>query len=101
LREWEIDPPTHGAAFRIVKIMPIGDEKAAPGEGDPEFLGEHATETVDFVVVLSGEITMTIGGREETLRAGDSVVQQATPHDWVNRGTEPCILAGVLVSTRD
>ena len=102
LREWEIDPPTHGAAFRIVRIMPVeADEKDAPGEGEPEFLGEHATETVDFVVVLSGEITMTIGGREETLRAGDSVIQQATPHDWVNRGTEPCILAGVLISTRD
>jgi mannose-6-phosphate isomerase-like protein (cupin superfamily) len=102
LREWEIDPPTHGAAFRIVKIMPGGEEeKAAPGEGEPEFLGEHATETLDFVVVLSGEITMTIGGREETLRAGDSVVQQGTPHDWVNRGADPCILAGVLVSTRD
>jgi mannose-6-phosphate isomerase-like protein (cupin superfamily) len=101
LREWEIDPPTHGAAFRIVKIMPVeAEEKASPGEGEPEFLGEHATETLDFVVVLSGEITMTIGGREETLRAGDSIVQQATPHDWVNRGTEPCILAGVLISTR-
>ena len=82
--------------------MPVGaDEKAAPDEGEPEFLGEHATETVDFVVVLSGELTMTIGGREETLKAGDSVIQQATPHDWVNRGTEPCILAGVLISTRD
>ena len=101
LREWEIDPPTRGAAFRIVKIMPVGaDEKAAPAEGEPEFLGEHITDTVDFVVVLSGEITMTIGGREETLFPGDSVVQRATPHDWVNRGTEPCVIAGVLISTR-
>jgi mannose-6-phosphate isomerase-like protein (cupin superfamily) len=100
LREWKIDPPRHGAAFRIVRIMPVeGDEKAAPDEGEPEFLGEHVTQTLDFVVVLSGEITMTIGGREETLRAGDSVVQRATPHDWVNRGSEPCILAGVLMST--
>ena len=102
LREWEIDPPTHGAAFRIVKIMPAGEEgEKALDENEPEFLGEHATETLDFVVVLSGEVTMTIGGQEETLRAGDTVVQQATPHDWVNRGSEPCILAGVLVSTRD
>ena len=101
LREWEIDPPPRGVAFRIVKIMPIGaEEKAAPGEGEPEFLGEHVTETLDLVVVLSGEITMTIGGREETLRPGDSVVQRATPHDWVNRGSEPCVLVGVLLSTR-
>jgi mannose-6-phosphate isomerase-like protein (cupin superfamily) len=101
LREWEIDPPSRGTAFRMVRIMPVaGEEKGAPAADEPEFLGEHATDTLDYVVVLSGEVTMTIGGREETLRAGDSVVQRATPHDWVNRGSEPCILAGVLVSTR-
>jgi hypothetical protein len=101
LREWEIDPPVRGSAFRVVTIMPVGEEeKPAPGEGEPEFLGEHATDTLDYVVVLSGEITMTIGGRDETLYAGDCVVQRATPHDWVNRGSEPCVLAGVLLSTR-
>jgi mannose-6-phosphate isomerase-like protein (cupin superfamily) len=99
-----VDPalgPDAATHERTTKITPVGEEeKAAPGEGEPDFLGEHATETVDFVVVLSGEITLTIGGREETLRAGETVVQQATPHDWVNRGTEPCVLAGILVSTR-
>src|SRR5262249_46358983 len=101
LREWEIDPPPRGAAFRMVKIMPADDEeKPAPDEGEPDFLGEHATETVDFVVVLSGEITLTIGGREVTLGPGDTVVQRATPHDWINRGTEPCFLAGVLLSAK-
>jgi hypothetical protein len=102
LREWDIDPPPRGAAFRVVKIMPVGaDAKPSPGPGEPEFLGEHITDTLDLVVVLSGEVTMTIGGREETLRPGDSVVQRATPHDWVNRGSEPCVIAGVLISTRD
>ena len=101
LRTWEIDPPSRGSAFRVVTIMPVGaEEKAPPAADEPDFLGEHATDTLDYVVVLSGEITMTIGGREETLRAGDCVVQRATPHDWVNRGTEPCVLAGVLLSTR-
>src|SRR5262249_62086943 len=101
LREWEIAPPPRGAAFRTVKIMPAGgEEKPAPDEGEPDFLGEHATETVDFVVVLSGEITLTIGGREVTLGPGDTVVQRATPHDWINRGTEPCFLAGVLLSAK-
>lgn len=65
-----------GSAFRVVTIMPVGEEeKPAPGEDEPEFLGEHATDTLDYVMVLSGEITMTIGGREERLRAGDCVVQ--------------------------
>jgi hypothetical protein len=100
LREWEIDPPRRGTAFRVVQIMPSGDEKPVPASDAPEFLGEHATDTLDYVVVLSGEITMTIGGREATLKAGDCVVQRGTPHDWLNRGTEPCVLAGVLLSTR-
>jgi mannose-6-phosphate isomerase-like protein (cupin superfamily) len=101
LREWEIDPPARGTAFRVVTIAPSGEEeKPAPAEDEPDFLGEHVTETLDYVIVLSGQITLTIGGREETLHAGDCVVQRATPHDWVNRGTEPCVLAGVLVSAR-
>jgi naringenin degradation protein FdeH len=101
LREWEIDPPPRGSAFRVVRIMPVGDEeKQEPGAREPEFLGEHTTDTLDYVIVLSGEVTMTIGGREETLTAGDCVVQRATPHDWINRGSEPCVLAGVLLSTR-
>jgi hypothetical protein len=99
LREWEIDPPAGGAAFRSVTILPRS-ERDEPGEGDPEFMGAHRTDTLDFVVVVSGEITMTIGDREVTLRQGDSVVQRATAHNWENRGTEPCVLAGVLISTR-
>jgi mannose-6-phosphate isomerase-like protein (cupin superfamily) len=46
--------------------------------------------------VVSGQVTLTVGGSEVTLGPGDTVVQQGTPHDWRNRGTEPC----VLVSTR-
>jgi hypothetical protein len=48
----------------------------------------------------SCEVTLTIGGTEVTLGPGDTVVQQGTPHDWRNRGTEPCVMAGVLISTR-
>jgi naringenin degradation protein FdeH len=99
LREWEIDPPPGGAAFRSVTIMPQS-ERTDGGDEDPEFLGAHRTDTLDFVVVVSGEITMTIGDREVTLRQGDSVVQRATAHNWENRGSVPCVLAGVLISAR-
>ena len=61
---------------------------------------EHATDTIDFVIVLSGEITLILGDREITLYPGDSVVQRGTPHDWSNRGSEPCVAAGVLLSAR-
>lgn len=95
-RAWALEPPPRGAAFRVVAFMP---DAVAPAAGKPDFLEEHATDTIDFVVVLSGEITLIVGDREITLRAGDSVVQRGTPHDWSNRGSERCVVAGVLLST--
>jgi quercetin dioxygenase-like cupin family protein len=86
--EWTLEPPPGGTAFRLATHEP-GEEIAV-----------HATETVDYVVVLSGELTLLVGGREITLRPGDTVVQQATPHGWANRSTEPCTVAAALVSTR-
>ena len=98
-RPWSLEPPPGGAAFRVVTFMP-DTEKSAPGGEEPDFLEEHATDTIDFVVVLSGEITLILGDREITLHPGDSVVQRGTPHDWSNRGSQPCIAAGVLLSAR-
>jgi hypothetical protein len=101
-RTWDLQPPEGGLAFRIVTFHPQSeDEKAAPiPAGDPDFLGAHETATIDLIAVISGEITLVFEGREITLGPGDSVVQQGTPHDWINKGSEPCVVAGVLVSTR-
>jgi mannose-6-phosphate isomerase-like protein (cupin superfamily) len=102
-RPWELEPPPGGSCFRIVEIAPESDIESAPepadGE-DPGFLAEHTTETLDYLVVVSGQVTLTVGGSEVTLGPGDSVVQQGVAHDWRNHGTEPCVLAGVLISTR-
>jgi mannose-6-phosphate isomerase-like protein (cupin superfamily) len=100
LRPWDLQPPDHGLAFRIVTFQPPSATEAPAAEDAPDFLEAHATDTVDLVAVISGEITMVFEGREITLGPGDSVVQQGTPHDWVNRGSEPCVVVGVLVSTR-
>lgn len=100
-RTWDIQPPNLGCAFRIVTFQPDSEvEQPAEASDGPDFLGAHETDTLDFVVVISGEITMVFGDREITLHPGDSVVQQATPHDWRNHGTQPCTIAGVLLSTR-
>jgi len=107
-RPWELEPPPGGSCFRVVQIAPEAEaaqeaeEAAAQGQDaeDPGFLAEHTTGTLDYVVVVSGQVTLTVGGSEVTLGPGDTVVQQGTPHDWRNRGTEPCVLVGVLVSTR-
>jgi quercetin dioxygenase-like cupin family protein len=88
LGEWQLEPPAGGTIFRLATHQP-GEEVAI-----------HATETIDYVVVLSGELTLLLGDQEIVLRTGDTVVQQATPHGWANRATEPCTVAAVLLSTR-
>jgi mannose-6-phosphate isomerase-like protein (cupin superfamily) len=99
-REWALEPPPGGACFRIVEIAP------GPGDGDPEaahaeFQGAHATDTLDYVTVLSGQVTLVVGGTEVTLGPGDSVVQQpGVPHDWQNRSAQRAVMVGVLLSAR-
>jgi glyoxylate utilization-related uncharacterized protein len=97
--EWSLEPPQGGACFRIVEIAPeTGD--AADTEHDA-FQETHQTDTLDFVTVLRGEVTVIVDGSEVTLYPGDSVVQQpGVPHDWQNRSAEPTVLVGVLLSPR-
>jgi mannose-6-phosphate isomerase-like protein (cupin superfamily) len=116
--EWALEPPPGGACFRIVEIAPGSEAdsgeadggEADGGEAEPAgddavaaghegFQDAHATSTLDYVTVLRGEVTLVVGGAEVTLGPGDSVVQQpGVPHDWQNRTTQPCVMAGVLLS---
>jgi mannose-6-phosphate isomerase-like protein (cupin superfamily) len=60
--------------------------------------GMHTTDTIDFEVVLSGEVILELDdGVEKVLRPGDTVVQNGTRHRWENRGTEPAVLAAFLI----
>ena len=110
-REWALEPPPGGACFRIVEIAPGAGGGAAAdavsasdGELSAEHAGfqdAHATDTLDYVTVLRGEVTLVIGGAELTLGPGDSVVQQpGVPHDWQNRSAERAVMVGVLLSAR-
>jgi quercetin dioxygenase-like cupin family protein len=87
LGDWRLEPSAGGTIFRVATHQP-GEEVAI-----------HATQTVDYVVVLSGELVLLLGDQEIMLKAGDAVVQRAAPHGWANRSTEPCTVAAVLVST--
>ena len=61
---------------------------------EPDNPGMHTTDTIDFEVVLSGEVILELDdGVERILRPGDTVVQNGTRHRWGNRGTEPAVLA--------
>lgn len=81
-------PPQFGSLFELCTFP--------PGATSPM----HKTATIDYVVVLSGEIDMHVqDGPPVHLNAGDCLVQLATVHRWANRGAEPCTLAVVCIST--
>jgi mannose-6-phosphate isomerase-like protein (cupin superfamily) len=61
---------------------------------EPDNPGMHTTDTIDFEVVLSGEVILELDdGAETVLHPGDAVVQNGTRHRWVNRGSEPAVVA--------
>ena len=60
----------------------------------------HRTETIDYVIVIAGEIDMDLDGSTVHLRAGDVMVQRGTNHAWVNRGSAPARLAFVLIDAK-
>jgi quercetin dioxygenase-like cupin family protein len=75
----------------------LGNERAATfGKGGRHPL-MHRTETIDYAIVLSGEITMVLDDVDVLLEAGDIVVQCGTNHAWSNRSNAPCVVAFVLI----
>lgn len=91
-------PPPEGLVVRIAELPPDGE---VPSGVDPEQWGMHDSETIDFVVILSGEIChRLVSGREVVLKAGDALVQRATRHAWRNRSGKPCVMAVVKVAGR-
>ena len=78
-----------GTVFRIVRY--------APGVSPRN----HRTDSIDYAVVISGEIEMELDDKVVVkLKAGDVLVQRGTIHNWVNRGTEACVIAFVLISSK-
>ena len=85
---WEIGTTlAGGSVFRIARYEP-GVAKRW-----------HRTDSVDYAIVLSGELWMELDEKEVHLKAGDVVIQRGTIHNWVNRGTEPCLVAFILIAT--
>jgi mannose-6-phosphate isomerase-like protein (cupin superfamily) len=78
----------NGTVFRVVKF----DPGVAPRN--------HRTDSIDYAVVISGEIDMVLNVDTVHLKAGDVLVQRGTVHDWVNKGKEPCVIAFTLISAK-
>jgi len=107
-----VPPPGNGTIFRIVDFAPASGGTAAPVDHhqillsmgiDPATQGyarhanTHRTRTIDYAVVLEGEIDMLLDDSEVHVKAGDMLVQQGTNHAWVNNGTKPCRIAFILI----
>jgi mannose-6-phosphate isomerase-like protein (cupin superfamily) len=111
-----VSPLDNGTKFRVVEFPPLdpateakmepgGLMKAvgpvAPARGRPvSHPLMHRTRSVDYAVVLSGEIDMVLDDNVVHLKPGDTIVQQATNHAWVNHGTETCRILFVLMDSK-
>ena len=78
----------NGTVFRIVEFGP----GVAPRN--------HRTDSIDYAVVVSGEIDMEMDDSVVHLKAGDVLVQRGTIHNWVNRGSQPCVIAFILIDAK-
>jgi mannose-6-phosphate isomerase-like protein (cupin superfamily) len=116
-KEMGIAPPDNGTVIRVVEIPPLDAATEAklpknlmmnivgadaPARGVPvSHPLMHRTRTVDYAIIMSGEIDMMLDDKTVHLKAGDVVVQQATNHAWLNHGKEPCRIIFVLMDSKE
>lgn len=113
-----LEPPPNGTIFRMVEFQPEKSIKSdygtrlalmrkrgvapeGPSRDQPRHPGMHRTRTIDYALVMSGEIDMLLDDSEVHLKAGDVVIQRGTNHAWVNRGDKPCRIAFVLLDAKE
>jgi len=112
-----LNPPANGSVFRYFQIAPEswnqGKSEAEKKEvarqafeamgathnqdADARHPGMHKTDTVDYIILLQGEVTMLVDDGEVAMKPLDVVIQRGTNHSWVNTGDEPAVLAGILI----
>jgi hypothetical protein len=116
-RTMGVPPPPNGSVLRVVDFPPVTPEVEAMdqeallksmgaghhthGGAKPRHPYTHRTSSVDYAIVLQGEIDMLLDDSEVHLKAGDFLVQQGTNHAWVNRSKEMCRIAFVLIDGHD
>lgn len=116
-RTMGVPPPVNGSVLRVVDFPPVTaeaeamDQKAllqsmgadhhAHDGAQARHAYMHRTRSVDYAIVLEGEIDMLLDDSEVHMKAGDFLVQQGTNHAWVNRSDKPCRIAFVLIDGHD
>ena len=115
----KLEPPPGGSIFRFAAIPPE-DPNVSREERERQTAkmfaqmdathcradttrhpGMHKTRTIDYVILLSGEVTLLMDKGEVDLKPFDVVVQRGTNHAWVNKGKEPALIAAVLIDAKD
>jgi mannose-6-phosphate isomerase-like protein (cupin superfamily) len=109
-----LEPPKNGTILRIVEFPPDSHwrqnadarkafDSIGAGHAPDKHSADpmmHKTATVDYIIVLKGEIWAIMDKGEVLLKPGDILVQRGTNHSWSVRTNEPCIIAAVLVSAK-
>jgi hypothetical protein len=113
-----LEPPDGGSACRFFMLPPedktltASQLEAGAAAGFKAMGGEHCrpdttrgpgmhtTRTIDYIVLLEGEVTLILDQGEVALKPFDVVVQRGTNHAWVNRGSKTALLVGVLVDAK-
>ena len=112
-----LSPPIGGTKFRYFQINPLPE--GVPDEMMQEIAADafekigaahhrvdtskhpamHKTDTIDYIILLKGDVTLILDEEEVSLEPFDVVVQRGTNHAWVNNGTEPALLIAVLIDS--
>ena len=112
-----LSPPGNGSVFRFFQIRPaawdaaISDEERSKRDAEnfakmgasrahdsaSSQHGMHKTDTVDYIILLSGQVSLVLDEGEVAMEPMDVVIQRGTNHAWINHGDEPAVLAGILI----
>ena len=112
-----LSPPSGGTKFRYFQINPL--PQGVPDAMMQEIAADafekigaahhrvdtkkhpamHKTETIDYIILLQGDVTLILDEEEIDLKPFDVVVQRGTNHAWVNNGDEPALLIAVLIDS--
>ena len=116
-RPIKLEPLPNGSLLRFFQVAPEAEDEALSAEERERQAAAafasigaahtrvdttrsplmHKTKTVDYIILLSGEVTMLLDEGEVNLKPFDVVIQRGTNHAWINRGSEPALLAAILI----
>jgi mannose-6-phosphate isomerase-like protein (cupin superfamily) len=114
-REWKLQTPLGGIRWRMVVRPPetpggqdlsglmseVGAPVATSGGESQSKHGLHRTQSLDLLMILSGEVYLAVGENEVLLKPGDCIVQGGVEHAWHNRGSVPCVMCGFMIGAAE